>query len=40
MIAENIVASKSSIHSGSQEALIQQHGAKLQTVVDQLIGGV
>ena len=40
MIAENIVASKSSIHSASQEALIQQHGAKLQTVVDQLIGGV
>ena len=40
MIAQNTLVSKSSIVSASQEAVIQQHGARLQALVEEMIGGV
>jgi hypothetical protein len=40
MIAENTVRSKSATLSTSQEALIQQHGARLQALVEEMIGDV
>ena len=40
MIAQNTVVSKSAIVSASQETVIQQHGTRLQTLVEEMIGGV
>ena len=40
MIAESIAASKSSILSASQEAVLQQHGTRLQALVEEMVGGV
>lgn len=40
MIAQNPLVSKSSIVSASQEMVIRQHGARLQALVEEMIGGV
>ncbi len=40
MLAQNGVHSKSSALSASQETVIQQHGARLQALVAEMIGGV
>lgn len=40
MIAQSTVVSKSSIDSVSHETLIQQHGGRLQALVEEMIGGV
>jgi hypothetical protein len=40
MIAQNSVVSKSPIVSASQETVIQQHGSRLQALVEEMIGGV
>jgi len=40
MIAQNTVVSKSPIVSASQETVIRQHGARLQALVEEMIGGV
>ena len=40
MFAQNPVLSKSSILSASQETVLQQHGARLQALVEEMIGGV
>jgi hypothetical protein len=40
VIAQNTVRSKSATFSPSQETLIQQHGARLQALVQEMIGDV
>ena len=40
MIAQDTVVSKLSIVSDSQETVMQQHGARLQALVEEMIGGV